>query len=70
LETRSQLGWPPVLFAARYGHKDILEFLHKKGANLEFERGYNALHVACYGADPETIKYLFEVGKVNPNPET
>jgi ankyrin repeat protein len=70
IEVRSQLGWPPALFAARYGYKNMLEYLHKKGARLEYERGYNTLHVACYGADPETIRYLFEVGKVNPNPDT
>ena len=70
IEVRSQLGWPPALFAARYGYKNMLEYLHKKGARLEYERGYNTLHVACYGADPDTIRYLFEVGKVNPNPDT
>ncbi len=68
LEARSQLGWSPAMFACRYGHLSILEYLHKKGAQLEFERGYNCLHVACYGGDPDIVKYLFEVGKVNPNP--
>ena len=68
LEARSQLQWTPVMFACRYGHVEILEYLHKKGAQLEFERGYSCLHVACYGGEPEVIKYLFEVAKVNPNP--
>ncbi len=58
------------MFACRYGHKEILEFLHKKGAQLEFERGYNCLHVACYGGDIDTMRYLFETAKVNPNPES
>ena len=56
------------MFAFRYGHVEILEYLHKKGAQLEFERGYSCLHVACYGGEPEVIKYLFEVAHVNPNP--
>jgi ankyrin repeat protein len=70
LEIKSSIGWTPALFASRYGHKEVLEYLHKKGAQLEFERGYNCSHVACYGADPETLKYLFEVAQVNPNPQS
>jgi len=58
------------MFACRYGYKDIVEFLHGKGAVLERDRGYCALHVACYGGDWDTVKYLLEEAKVNPNPET
>ena len=32
LEARSQLAWTPAMFACRYGHTAILEFLHQKGA--------------------------------------
>lgn len=63
-------NWTPVMMACRYGHKDIVQFLHEKGAPLERERGYSTIHAACYGGDIETTKYLLEVGKVNPNPES
>ena len=58
------------MFASRYGHMDLLDYLYKEGAQLEFERGYGCLHVACYGANNDVLKYLFEVGKVSCNPET
>ena len=64
------INWTPVMFAARYGHKDILQYLHQKGAILERDRGYCAIHAACYSGDFETMKYLLEEAKVNPNPES
>lgn len=64
------ISWTPVMFACRYGHKDIVQFLHQKGAVLERDRGYCAIHAACYGGDYETMKYLLEEAKVNPNPES
>ena len=70
IETKSISAWTPIMFACRYGYKDIVEFLHKQGALVEFERGYCCSHLACYGADVDTLKYLFEVAKVSPNPES
>jgi len=57
------------MIACRYGHLEAVKYLHEKGAQLEKERGYCAIHSACYGGDYETVKYLLETAKVNPNPE-
>ncbi len=64
------IGWTPAMFAARYGHKDMLQYLHQNGALLEFDKGYGCLHLACFSGDFDTLKYLLEVAKVNPNPES
>lgn len=58
------------MFACRYGYKEIVEYLHEQGAMLERDRGYGALHAACYGGDTEIVRYLLEVAKVTPNPES
>ena len=58
------------MFACRYGYKEIAQYLYSKGAQLERERGYCALHAACYSGDPEILRYLLEDAKVNPNPES
>lgn len=70
IEAQSMINWTPVMFACRYGYKDIVKFLHENGAILEKERGYLAIHAACYSGDHETMRYLLEEAKVNPNPES
>lgn len=70
IDAQSMIGWTPVMFACRYGYLDILQYLHKAGALLERERGYCALHAACYGGDTEIVRYLLEEAKVSPNPES
>ncbi|CDW74318.1 ankyrin repeat protein [Stylonychia lemnae] len=62
-------SWTPIMMACRYGHLDVVKYLHEKGAQLERERGYCAIHAACYGGDYDTVKYLLETANVNPNPE-
>ena len=49
------------MLTARYGHLELLKFLHQNGAMMEYEKGAGCLHAACYGGDHETLKYLFEV---------
>eukprot|EP00347_Sterkiella_histriomuscorum_P006505 403352510 len=70
IDSQSMINWTPVMMACRYGHKDIVQYLHENGAQMERERGYTAIHAACYSGDIDTLKYLLEVAKVNPNPES
>ena len=37
---------------------------------MEYDKGAGCLHAACYGGDHDTLKYLFEVAGVNPNPDS
>ena len=39
--------WTPILFAARFGHVELVKILAEKGANL---KDRNPIQVACYGA--------------------
>ncbi|XP_046582590.1 putative ankyrin repeat protein RF_0381 [Haliotis rubra] len=48
------------MIAAEKGHREILELLVKKGANLSLldDRDNNILHVASLGGSLETVKYI------------
>ena len=70
IDVQSMISWTPAMFACRNGYKDILQYLHQNGAQLERERGYSAIHAACFGGDPDILRYLLEDAKVNPNPDT
>ena len=50
IESKSLSGLTPLLYAARYGHKDVAEILLKAGANINAEDndGWNALHYAIH----------------------
>ena len=63
-------SWTPVMFACRYGYLDIVRFFHSKGASFERDKGYCAIHAACYGGDKDVLVYLLEEVKVNVNPES
>ncbi|XP_046341346.2 BRCA1-associated RING domain protein 1-like [Haliotis rufescens] len=62
-------GWTPVLWAARWGHRKVVELLVSKGAFvsvLTFNDN-NILHVACMGSDVETVKYVLSLNVVDIN---
>ena len=44
---RASNMWTPILFAARFGHVDLVKLLVQKGASL---KDRNPIQVACYGA--------------------
>ncbi|XP_048251512.1 integrin-linked protein kinase-like [Haliotis rufescens] len=65
-------GWTPVLWAARKGHREVVELLVRKGADvsvLTFNDD-NILHVACIGSDVETVKYVLSLNVVDINART
>ncbi|XP_067667712.1 ankyrin repeat domain-containing protein 50-like [Haliotis asinina] len=65
-------GWKrmtPVMMAARTGHRDVVESLVRKGANVLL-RGASKntiLHFACRGGDVEVVKYVLAQNMVDIN---
>ena len=58
------------MFACRYAYLDMVKYLYSKGAEVEREKGYAALHAACYGGDYEVVKFLLTELKIKPNPQS
>ncbi|XP_048241179.1 uncharacterized protein LOC124126740 isoform X2 [Haliotis rufescens] len=60
-------SWTPVMGAARYGHRDVVELLVGKGADVSLvdRRGDNTLHIACIGGDLETVKFVLSLNVVD-----
>ncbi|XP_046582780.1 CARD- and ANK-domain containing inflammasome adapter protein-like [Haliotis rubra] len=61
----------PVMDAARYGHRDIVELLAKKGADLSLRDsdGNNVLHHACQEGHARTVRFLLSQNGVHVNGE-
>ncbi|XP_071111393.1 uncharacterized protein [Haliotis cracherodii] len=57
----------PVILAAYYGHRDVLELLVGEGADVSLvdEDGDNTLHWACRGGDMETVKFVLSLHVVD-----
>ena len=55
-------GDSPLLLAARYGHKDLLEFLLRNGVDMEHKNldGKRALHEACFSGCLKCVEILLE----------
>ncbi|XP_048250953.1 uncharacterized protein LOC124123154 isoform X3 [Haliotis rufescens] len=63
-------GWrsmTPVMRAARWGHRDVVELLVSKGANVSLvdENGDNILHLACIDGHMETVKFVLSLNVVD-----
>ncbi|XP_071099298.1 ankyrin homolog [Haliotis cracherodii] len=63
------LGSTPVMRAAAAGHRDVVELLVSKGADLSVmnRAGCNILHVACWRGQVEVVKYVLSQGMVKIN---
>ncbi|XP_067653306.1 putative ankyrin repeat protein RF_0381 [Haliotis asinina] len=59
----------PLMLAAEKGHKDVVELLVDKGADvsLNVKTGGNVLHLACYGGQLDVVKYLLSLSFININ---
>lgn len=57
-------GATPLMFACQIGHREAVECLLSKGANIEITKpnNANALHVACINNHPEIIQLLLDNG--------
>ncbi|XP_067653866.1 uncharacterized protein [Haliotis asinina] len=62
-------SWTPVMMAAWKGHRDVVEFLVDRGADVSLldRDGDNVLHWACIGGDLETVKLILSLDLVNIN---
>ena len=55
LDEQSDIGLTPIMFAARHGHIDIVEYLDKLGASLKLNYNYDTLHMACFGQNLDIV---------------
>lgn len=75
LHAKDRNGWQPIHEAARFGHKDTMEFLIKKGADVNSRThngaGVTPLNIAinAHSADHPVSQYLLGLGAVNLGPE-
>ncbi|XP_046334051.2 protein VAPYRIN-like [Haliotis rufescens] len=62
-------GMTPLMKAAEEGNRDILELLISKGADVSLvgDECDNILHLACYGGEIETVKYILSLNAVDFN---
>ncbi|XP_067653127.1 ankyrin repeat domain-containing protein 29-like [Haliotis asinina] len=62
-------SWTPVMEAAVNGHRDVVEFLVSRGADVSLVNsdGNNVLHFACIDGDLETVKLIQSVNVVDVN---
>ncbi|XP_046554158.1 putative ankyrin repeat protein RF_0381 [Haliotis rubra] len=62
-------GMTPVLWAARRGHREILDLLVKYGADLKLVDivSNNILHWACRGGNVSMVKHIISMNAVNIN---
>ncbi|XP_046555825.1 ankyrin repeat, PH and SEC7 domain containing protein secG-like [Haliotis rubra] len=65
-------GWrrrTAVMEAARWGHKEVVELLVGKGADVSLLDKYrrNILHYACWSGDVETVKLILSLNEVDIN---
>ncbi|XP_048247996.1 ankyrin repeat domain-containing protein 50-like isoform X1 [Haliotis rufescens] len=63
-------GWgsrTPVMRAALRRHRDVVELLVSKGADVSLvdEDGDNTLHLACYRGHLETVKFVLSLNMVD-----
>ncbi|XP_067653724.1 uncharacterized protein [Haliotis asinina] len=59
----------PVMWAARNGHREVVEFLVGRGADVSLvdRRGYNVLHLACLDGDLEAVKLILDLKVLDVN---
>ncbi|XP_067653690.1 uncharacterized protein [Haliotis asinina] len=69
INSRGDYSKTPVMEAAREGHRDVVEFLVGRGADVSLvdRRGDNFLHYACIGGDLETVKLILDLNLVDIN---
>ncbi|XP_048258100.1 ankyrin repeat domain-containing protein 1-like isoform X1 [Haliotis rufescens] len=67
IESRGALSRTPVMYAARWGHRDVLELLVSIGADVSLvdDDGDNILHLVGWGGDMETAKFVLSLNVVD-----
>ncbi|XP_046542728.1 uncharacterized protein LOC124253050 [Haliotis rubra] len=66
---RSVGGMTPVMWAALRGHRDVVELLVSRGADVSLvdDDGNNILHWACEGGDRKTVEFVLSLDGVDIN---
>ncbi|XP_067653568.1 ankyrin repeat and SOCS box protein 2-like [Haliotis asinina] len=66
---RGDYSKTPVMMAAQIGHRDVVEFLMGRGADMSLvdRGGNNVLYFACAGGDLETVKLILSMNVVDIN---
>ncbi|XP_046554112.1 protein HOS4-like [Haliotis rubra] len=69
INTRGGDSWTPVMAAALGGHRDVVEFLVGRGADVSLvdSNDDNVLHYACHGGDLEIVKLIVSRNLVDVN---
>ncbi|XP_067653406.1 uncharacterized protein [Haliotis asinina] len=69
---RGQWSRTPVMAAARWGHRNVVEFLVGRGADVSLVDWYgnNVLHWACDGGDLKIVKLILDLNVVDVNART
>ncbi|XP_046347809.2 ankyrin repeat domain-containing protein 49-like [Haliotis rufescens] len=64
---RAGNGKTPVILAAYGGHREVVELLMSKGANVSLvdSVGNNLLHNACLGGDMKTVEFVLALNVVD-----
>ncbi|XP_071084417.1 ankyrin repeat domain-containing protein 29-like [Haliotis cracherodii] len=67
INSRGEASMTPVMAAAEWGHRDVVELLVSEGADVSqvAEGGDNTLHYACSGGDVETVKCVLSLNVVD-----
>ncbi|XP_046577277.1 protein HOS4-like isoform X3 [Haliotis rubra] len=69
INTRGDYSRTPVMVAALEGHRDVVELLVDRGADVSLVdvNGTNVLHWACFGGDLEIVKLILSLNAVDIN---
>ncbi|XP_046543577.1 uncharacterized protein LOC124253782 isoform X8 [Haliotis rubra] len=69
INNRGEWSRTPVMAAAWRGHRDVVEILVSRGADVSLvdDSGYNVLHYACVGGDRETVEFVLSLDGVDIN---
>ncbi|XP_067669986.1 ankyrin repeat and death domain-containing protein 1B-like [Haliotis asinina] len=69
IDNRGESGRTPFMVSAYNGHKELLDLLESRGADVTQtdEDDNNALHVACLGGHVDIVSHVTGLGKVDIN---
>ncbi|XP_067668022.1 uncharacterized protein [Haliotis asinina] len=69
VNSRDGGGWTPVMAAAFGRHRDVVELLVSRGADVSLvdDGGNNILHYACKGGDMKTVEFVLSLDAVDVN---
>ncbi|XP_046560339.1 serine/threonine-protein phosphatase 6 regulatory ankyrin repeat subunit B-like [Haliotis rubra] len=69
INSRGRWSKTPVMLAARWGHRDVVELLVSQGADVSLvdDDGNNILHYACIGRDRGTVEFVLSLDGVDIN---